>query len=80
MSSFPCHAADGCVEAPVLHPLFRLQGLPSLQPMVPALLRNDVETALEKLNSTTDRTFAWDMFVEMMVRPKVAAAPCVLCC
>lgn len=59
--------ADGCVEKPVLlHPL-GLQGLHSLQALVPSLLRHEVETALEKLDLIWDRTYAWDMFLDMMV-------------
>lgn len=52
-------AADGCVGPP----LYRLQAL------VPKLLRHEVEVALEKLSLTWDRTYAWDMFLHMMVRP-----------
>lgn len=51
-------AADGCV----VHPLYGLQAL------VPSLLRHEVEVALEKLGLTWDRTYAWDMFLHMMVR------------
>ncbi|XP_063762471.1 cyclin N-terminal domain-containing protein 2 isoform X1 [Eleginops maclovinus] len=58
-------AADGCVEeAMLLYP--PLQGLHSLQALVPSLLRHEVETALEKLDLIWDRTFAWDMFLDMM--------------
>uniref|UniRef100_UPI0037E8A454 cyclin-P n=1 Tax=Semicossyphus pulcher TaxID=241346 RepID=UPI0037E8A454 len=57
---------DICVEEPVLlHPL-GLQGLHSLQALVPGLLRHEVELALEKLDLIWDRTYAWDMFLEMM--------------
>ncbi|KAE8295534.1 Cyclin N-terminal domain-containing protein 2 [Larimichthys crocea] len=60
------HSDDGCVEAPMLlHPL-GLQGLHSLQALVPSLLRHEVETALEKLDLIWDRTYAWDMFLDMM--------------
>nr|XP_046246375.1 cyclin N-terminal domain-containing protein 2 isoform X3 [Scatophagus argus] len=59
-------AADGCVEMPVLlHPL-GLQGLHSLQALVPSLLRREVEIALEKLGLVGDRTYAWDMFLDMV--------------
>lgn len=65
-SSFSACVADGCMEEPVLlHPL---QGLHSLQALVPSLLRCEVEVALEKLDLIWDRTFAWDMFLDMMVR------------
>ncbi|XP_035536252.1 cyclin N-terminal domain-containing protein 2 isoform X2 [Morone saxatilis] len=59
-------SADGHIEEPVLlHPL-GLQGLHSLQALVPSLLRHEVEMALEKLDLIWDRTFAWDMFLDMM--------------
>lgn len=48
----------------------QLQGFHSLQALVPSLLRHEVETALEKLDLIWDRTFAWDMFLDMMVRHK----------
>lgn len=51
----------------LLHP-FGLQGLHSLQALVPSLLRHEVEVALEKLDLIWDRTYAWDMFLDMMVR------------
>ena len=51
----------------LLHPL-GLQGLHSLQALVPSLLRREVELALEKLDLIWDRTYAWDMFLDMMVR------------
>ncbi|XP_076591389.1 cyclin-P [Chaetodon auriga] len=58
--------ADGCVEEPVLRRTLGLQGLLSLQALVPSLLRHEVETALEKLDLIWDRTYAWDMFLDMM--------------
>ncbi|XP_031717033.1 cyclin-P isoform X1 [Anarrhichthys ocellatus] len=64
--SFTHSAADGCVEEePVLLYPHGLQGLPSLQALVPSLLRHEVETALEKLDLIWDRTYAWDMFLDM---------------
>ncbi|XP_059186497.1 cyclin N-terminal domain-containing protein 2 isoform X2 [Centropristis striata] len=60
------HSADGCVEEPVLLYPHGLQGLHSLQALVPSLLRHEVETALEKLNLIRDRTYAWEMFLDMM--------------
>lgn len=68
MSSFPSCVADGCLEEPLLLYPHGLQGLHSLQALVPSLLRHEVETALEKLDLIWDRTFAWDMFLDMMVR------------
>ncbi|KAL7399756.1 hypothetical protein ABVT39_001176 [Epinephelus coioides] len=59
-------SADGCVEEPVLLYPPGLQGLHSLQALVPSLLRHEVETALEKLGLIWDRTYAWDMFLDMM--------------
>lgn len=50
-------SSDGCV----VHRLY------SLQALVPSLLRHEVEVALEKLG-IWDRTYAWDMFLHMMVR------------
>ncbi|TKS81316.1 G2/mitotic-specific cyclin-B [Collichthys lucidus] len=41
-------------------------GLHSLQALVPSLLRHEVETALERLDLIWDRTYAWDMFLDMM--------------
>ncbi|XP_049928497.1 cyclin N-terminal domain-containing protein 2 isoform X1 [Epinephelus moara] len=61
-----CSAADGCVEEPVLLYPPGLQGLHSLQALVPSLLRHEVETALEKLGLIWDRTYAWDMFLDML--------------
>lgn len=63
----PSCGADGCMEKTVLlHPV-ELQGLPSLQAWLPSLLRHEIETALEKLDLVWDRTYAWDMFLDMMV-------------
>ncbi|XP_044057184.1 cyclin N-terminal domain-containing protein 2 isoform X2 [Siniperca chuatsi] len=59
-------SADGCMEEHVLlHPL-GLQGLHSLQALVPTFLRHEVEMALEKLDLIWDKTCAWDMFLDMM--------------
>ncbi|KAM7413488.1 hypothetical protein PAMA_020736 [Pampus argenteus] len=58
--------ADGCLEESVLLYPHGLQGLHSLQALVPSLLRHEVETALEKLDLIWDRTYAWDMFLDMM--------------
>ncbi|XP_022074069.2 cyclin N-terminal domain-containing protein 2 [Acanthochromis polyacanthus] len=59
-------SADGCVEEPVLLYPHGLQGLHSFQALVPSLLRHEVEMALEKLGLTLDRTYAWEMFLDMM--------------
>ncbi|XP_068440326.1 cyclin-P [Clinocottus analis] len=58
-------SADGCVEPVLLYP-HGLQGLHSLQALVPSLLRHEVETALEKLDLIWDRGCAWDVFLEMI--------------
>lgn len=65
---FPFCVADGCVEEHLLLYPHGLQGLHSLQSLVPSLLRHEVEVALEKLDVVWDRTYAWDMFLDMMVR------------
>lgn len=65
--SYFSSCADGCVEEPVLLYPHGLRGLQSLQALVPSLLRREVEIALEKLSLVWDRTFAWDMFLDMMV-------------
>uniref|UniRef100_A0A3Q1GP55 Cyclin P n=1 Tax=Acanthochromis polyacanthus TaxID=80966 RepID=A0A3Q1GP55_9TELE len=54
------------VEEPVLLYPHGLQGLHSFQALVPSLLRHEVEMALEKLGLTLDRTYAWEMFLDMM--------------
>ncbi|XP_068174259.1 cyclin-P [Antennarius striatus] len=57
---------DECADTPVLlHPL-GLKGLHILQVLLPNLLRHEVETALEKLGLIWDRTYAWDLFLDMM--------------
>ncbi|XP_019742946.1 cyclin-P isoform X1 [Hippocampus comes] len=58
--------ADGFLEEPLrLYPR-SLQRFPGLQALVPSLLRHEVEIALEKLDLAWDRTFAWEMFLDMM--------------
>ncbi|KAM3615630.1 uncharacterized protein V6R79_005327 [Siganus canaliculatus] len=59
-------AADGCLVKPVLFRTLGLQGFHSLQALVPNLLRHEVEMALERLDLAWDRTYAWDMFLDMM--------------
>lgn len=51
-----------------MEPVLHGPGLHSLQALVPSLLRREVEMALEKLGLIWDRTYAWDMFLDMMVR------------
>ncbi|XP_034024660.1 cyclin N-terminal domain-containing protein 2-like [Thalassophryne amazonica] len=57
---------DSCVEEPVLLYHHGFQDLHSLQPLLPSLLRHEVELALEKLGLIWDRTYAWDIFMDMM--------------
>ncbi|XP_061734360.1 cyclin N-terminal domain-containing protein 2 isoform X2 [Nerophis ophidion] len=60
------HAKGGCLEElSLLYPR-SLHGLHSLQALMPSLLRHEVEMALEKLDLIRDRTYAWDMFLDMM--------------
>ncbi|XP_003968300.1 cyclin N-terminal domain-containing protein 2-like [Takifugu rubripes] len=59
-----CSVVDGSV----VHPLY------SLQALVPSLLRHEVEVALEKLGLIWDRTYAWDMFLDMM-RTQMQTSP-----
>ncbi|XP_023207643.1 cyclin N-terminal domain-containing protein 2 isoform X2 [Xiphophorus maculatus] len=58
--------ADCCVAAPVLLYPHGMQGLHSLHTLVPSLLKHEVEMALENLDLIWDRTYAWDMFLDMM--------------
>ncbi|XP_041849937.1 cyclin N-terminal domain-containing protein 2 [Melanotaenia boesemani] len=58
--------ADDCVEKHVLLYPHGLQGLHSLQALVPSLFRHEVEMAFEKLDLVWDRTYAWDIFLDMM--------------
>lgn len=55
------------MEKPVLFHPVALQGLPSLQAWLPNLLRREVELSLEKLDLIWDHSYAWDMFLDMMV-------------
>ena len=45
-----------------------LQSFHNLQALVPSLLRREVEMALEKLDLIWDRAYAWDLFLDMLVR------------
>ncbi|KAL0973416.1 hypothetical protein UPYG_G00203290 [Umbra pygmaea] len=46
--------------------LIYLHGLQSLRALVPGLLRHEMELAMENLGLTYDRTYAWDVFSDMM--------------
>ncbi|XP_054650567.1 cyclin N-terminal domain-containing protein 2 isoform X2 [Dunckerocampus dactyliophorus] len=67
-------AKDGCLEEHSLYPR-SLQGLHSLQVLMPSLLRHEVEMALEKLDLVLDRTYAWEMFSDMMRSQKWNSLP-----
>ncbi|XP_061074202.1 cyclin N-terminal domain-containing protein 2 [Conger conger] len=43
-----------------------LHSLPGLRILVPGLLHREMELAMEKLGLIHDRTYAWDMFSDMM--------------
>lgn len=61
-------SSDGCIKTKdgYVEPVLHGPGLHSLQALVPSLLRREVEMALEKLGLIWDRTYAWDMFLDMM--------------
>ncbi|CAB1348154.1 unnamed protein product [Coregonus sp. 'balchen'] len=62
----PSHS-DVCMEEEaVLLYLHGLQGLYSLQALVPGLLRHETELAMETLGLIYDRSYAWDIFSDMM--------------
>ncbi|XP_068601813.1 cyclin-P [Brachionichthys hirsutus] len=58
--------ADGCADSSALLQPLELKGLHILQALLPSLLRHEVEIALEKLGLIWDRTYAWDLFLDMM--------------
>uniref|UniRef100_A0A665V1N9 Cyclin N-terminal domain containing 2 n=1 Tax=Echeneis naucrates TaxID=173247 RepID=A0A665V1N9_ECHNA len=57
---------DGCVEQTALLYPHGLQSLHSLQALVPSLLRLEVEKSLEALGLIWDRSYAWDVFLDIM--------------
>ncbi|KAM9442872.1 cyclin-P isoform 1-T2 [Salvelinus alpinus] len=62
----PSHS-DGCMaEEAVLIYLHGLQGLYSLQELVPGMFRHETELAMETLGLIYDRSYAWDIFSDMM--------------
>lgn len=65
------------MDKPVLFHPGGLQGLPHLQAWLPNLLRREVELSLEKLGLIWDHTYAWEMFLDMMVGG-LCARPAVL--
>uniref|UniRef100_A0A8C9RWS2 Cyclin P n=1 Tax=Scleropages formosus TaxID=113540 RepID=A0A8C9RWS2_SCLFO len=46
--------------------LLCLRGLHSLQVLVPSLLHHEMEVTMEKLGLIYDKTYAWDIFSDMM--------------
>ncbi|KAG7281430.1 hypothetical protein CRUP_029879 [Coryphaenoides rupestris] len=61
-----CGLLRECSDSTVLLYHRGFKGLPSLHSLVPSLLRHEVEKAMEKLDVIWDRTYAWDMFLDMM--------------
>uniref|UniRef100_A0AAY4EC12 Cyclin N-terminal domain-containing protein 2 n=1 Tax=Denticeps clupeoides TaxID=299321 RepID=A0AAY4EC12_9TELE len=55
--------ADGPKEEAMLR---CLHGLQDLRILVPSLLRHEMELAMDKLGLIYDRTYAWDIFSDMM--------------
>ncbi|XP_076844885.1 cyclin-P isoform X2 [Brachyhypopomus gauderio] len=59
-------SVDGYKEEAVLNHLHRVQVLPTLRQLVPGLLQREIEVAMDKLGLLFDRTYAWDVFSDMM--------------
>ncbi|KAK1785237.1 hypothetical protein P4O66_018632, partial [Electrophorus voltai] len=57
---------DGYEEEALLNHLHRVQALPTLRQLVPGLLQREIEVAMDKLGLLYDRTYAWDVFSDMM--------------
>ncbi|XP_052007999.1 cyclin N-terminal domain-containing protein 2 [Xyrauchen texanus] len=58
--------SDVYEEEALLKYLHRLPGPPSLRELMPGLLRREVEVAISKLGLLYDKTYAWDIFSDMM--------------
>uniref|UniRef100_A0A8C2JX09 Cyclin N-terminal domain containing 2 n=2 Tax=Cyprinus carpio TaxID=7962 RepID=A0A8C2JX09_CYPCA len=58
--------SDVYEEEALLKYLNRLPGPPSLRELMPELLRREVEVAISKLGLLYDKTYAWDIFSDMM--------------
>ncbi|KAL1256246.1 hypothetical protein QQF64_011791 [Cirrhinus molitorella] len=58
--------SDVYEEETLLKCLNRLPGPPSLRELMPGLLRREVEVAISKLGLLYDKTYAWDIFSDMM--------------
>ncbi|XP_035381601.1 cyclin N-terminal domain-containing protein 2 [Electrophorus electricus] len=59
-------SVDGYEEEALLNHLHRVQALPTLRQLVPGLLQREIEVAMDKLGLLYDRTYAWDVFSDMM--------------
>ncbi|KAG9348295.1 hypothetical protein JZ751_002030 [Albula glossodonta] len=57
---------NGREEEALLQRLHGLHSLASLRVLVPGLLRKELELAMDKLGLIHDRTYAWDIFSDMM--------------
>ncbi|KAI1893746.1 hypothetical protein AGOR_G00126850 [Albula goreensis] len=67
--------ADGREEEVLLQRLHGLHSLASLRVLVPGLLRKELELAMDKLGLIHDRTYAWDIFSDMMRSQSRCAFP-----
>ncbi|XP_064158012.1 cyclin N-terminal domain-containing protein 2 [Anguilla rostrata] len=54
-----------------------LHGLPGLRVLVPGLLRREMELTMETLGLVHDRTYAWDIFSDMMRSQLHYTFPCM---
>lgn len=68
MTHTVCCLLDVYEEEALLKYLHRLPGPSSLRELMPGLLRREVEVAISKLGLLYDKTYAWDIFSDMMVR------------
>ncbi|XP_016375782.1 cyclin N-terminal domain-containing protein 2-like isoform X2 [Sinocyclocheilus rhinocerous] len=66
--------SDVYEEEALLKYLNRLPG-PSLRELMPELLRREVEVAISKLGLLYDKTYAWDIFSDMMRSQLLCALP-----
>ncbi|KAL7870683.1 hypothetical protein SRHO_G00081800 [Serrasalmus rhombeus] len=57
---------DSFEQEAVLNHLHSLQVAPSLRELLPGLLHREMEVAMDNLGLLYDRTYAWDVFSDMM--------------
>ncbi|KAI4879049.1 hypothetical protein NFI96_031280, partial [Prochilodus magdalenae] len=57
---------DSSEQEAMLNHLHSLQVAPSLRELLPGLLHREMEVAMDKLGLLYDRTYAWDVFSDMM--------------